>query len=42
MLNRFEKLPSFKKYEDGEEMAIVQLFYALQWAHNTAAEVVGH
>ena len=29
MLNRLEKLPGFKKYEDGEEMAIVQLFYAL-------------
>ena len=42
MLNRLEKLPGFKKYEDGEEMAIMQLFYALQWAHNTAAEVAGH
>ena len=42
MLNRLEKLPGFKKYEDGEEMAIVQLFYALQRAHNTVAEVTGH
>ena len=42
MLNRLEKLPGFKTYEDGEEMAIVQLFYALQWAHNTATEVMGH
>ena len=37
-----EKLPGFRKYEDSEEMAIVQLFYALQQAHNTAAEVAGH
>ena len=42
MLNRLEKLPGFKKYKDSKEMAIVQLFYALQRAHNTAAEVVGH
>ena len=42
MLNRLEKLSGFKKYEDSEEMAIVQLFYALQQAHNTAAEVMGH
>ena len=27
---------------DGEEIAIVQLFYALQRVHNTAAEVTGH
>ena len=42
MLNRLEKLPGFKKYKNGEEMAIVQLFYTLQRAHNTAAEVTGH
>ena len=42
MLNRLEKLPGFQKYKDGEETAIVQLFYALQRAHNTAAEVTGH
>ena len=36
----FELLKSFLCGEP--ILAIVQLFYALQWAHNTAAEVAGH
>ena len=39
MLNKLATLPNFKS---GHQMSIVQLFMALQHAHNTVAEVTGH
>ena len=42
MLNKLATLPNFKPFKSGHEMSIVQLFMALQCAHNTAAKVAGH
>ena len=41
-LNKLEALPNFKKFENGEEFAITELFRCLQHAHNTAAETPCH
>ena len=42
MLNKLATLPNFKPFNNGHEMSIVQLFMALQHAHNTVAEATGH
>ena len=42
MLNKLAALPDFKTIKSGHEMSIVQLFTALQRAHNMTAEVAGH
>ena len=41
-MNKLEALPNFKKFENGEEFAITELFRCLQCAHNVAAETAGH
>ena len=41
-LNKLEALPNFKKFENGEEFAITELFRCLQHAHNAAAETPCH
>ena len=42
MLNKLATLPNFKPFKSGHEMSIVQLFMALQHAHNTVAKVAGY
>ena len=42
ILNKLAALSNFKTIKSGHEMSIVQLFTALQQAHNTAAEFAGH
>ena len=41
-LNKLEALPNFKKFVNGQEFAITELFRYLQHAHNAAAETAGH
>ena len=41
-MNKLEALPSFKKFKNGEEFTITELFHCLQCAHNAAAETAGH
>ena len=41
-MNKLEALPNFKKFKNGEEITITELFCCLQCAHNAAAETAGH
>ena len=41
-MNRLKKLPNFKKFKEGEEFAIAELFPCLQRAHKASAETASH
>ena len=42
IMNKLEALPDFKKFEGGEQFAIVELFRNLQKAHNASTETASH
>ena len=41
-MNKLKALPNFKKFMNGEEFTITEIFGCLQGVHNAATETAGH